>query len=164
METITKTCIKCNVEKDLSNFSPHKRYKHGVVNECKSCRVILKKEFDNKNRERYLENNRKNSTKFRTLNRDKYNLSTKMSIYKKLGVVITKEEYLKLYEQQEGKCKICNMVPTGHKKTLCLDHDHITLKVRGLLCDNCNTALGKFKDDVELLQKAINYLKTTYNG
>ncbi len=158
MESITKKCVKCKVEKDLNNFSPHKRYKYNVINECKSCRVVITKDLNNKNREKYLETNRKNSAKFRALNRDKYNLSTKMSIYKKLGVSITKEEYLKLYEQQEGKCKICNMIPSGHKKSLCLDHDHITLKVRGLLCDNCNTALGKFKDNVELLQNAINYL------
>ena len=158
MENTTKICVKCKVEKNLDNFSPHKRYKYGVVNECKSCRVIITTISNNNNREKYLENNRKKSAKFRLLNEDKYKLSTKMSIYKKLGVNITKEEYLKLYDQQQGKCKICNMIPTGHKKSLCLDHDHITLKVRGLLCDNCNTALGKFKDNSNLLQNAINYL------
>lgn len=158
MESITKTCIKCKIEKELNHFSPHKRYKHGVVNECKKCRVNITTDLNYKNKEKYLEKNRISSAKFRSLNKDSYKLSVKMSTYKKLGITITKEEYLNLYEEQEGKCKICNMIPTGHKKSLCLDHDHITLKVRGLLCDNCNTALGKFKDNIHLLQNAINYL------
>ena len=50
-------------------------------------------------------------------------------------------------------CQICNK-----KKPLHLDHDHSTGEYRGMLCVNCNTALGGFKDDVKLLNKAIEYL------
>ena len=39
-----------------------------------------------------------------------------------------------------------------------LDHNHGTGEFRGFLCDSCNTGLGKFKDDPELLNRAINYL------
>lgn len=41
---------------------------------------------------------------------------------------------------------------------LSLDHDHYTSKIRGILCQECNHAIGLFKDDVELLKKAIEYL------
>ena len=44
-------------------------------------------------------------------------------------------------------------------KTLCIDHDHKTGKIRGLLCQNCNVSIGKFKEDINIMQKAIDYLK-----
>jgi len=40
-----------------------------------------------------------------------------------------------------------------------LDHCHKTGRIRGVLCNNCNTGLGKFYDDIELLKTAINYLQ-----
>lgn len=56
---------------------------------------------------------------------------------------------------QSGKCLICNEIP----KRLVVDHCHTSGKVRGLLCDHCNTGLGRFKDSPELLMAAIRYLK-----
>ena len=68
---------------------------------------------------------------------------------------ITKKDYDFMYETQEGKCQIC-----GEKhKTLCIDHDHNTGKVRGLLCNHCNWAIGHFRDDVERIENAKNYLE-----
>jgi hypothetical protein len=45
--------------------------------------------------------------------------------------------------------------------TWCLDHNHKTGEFRGWLCHDCNRALGNFKDDTDLLEKALNYLKST---
>lgn len=62
-------------------------------------------------------------------------------------------------ESQNYCCVICGRhedVVGKHK--LVVDHCHESKKVRGLLCSNCNTALGQFKDDVRLLQNAIDYL------
>jgi hypothetical protein len=70
---------------------------------------------------------------------------------------ITPDEYIKLYESQEGKCAICDEVPST-KRGLHTDHCHTSGKVRGLLCHNCNTALGSFKDSISLLNRAVNYL------
>ena len=54
-------------------------------------------------------------------------------------------------------CDICKIDLEGKKK--CIDHNHETGKVRGVLCHSCNVALGHFRDDTELIQKAIKYLK-----
>ena len=72
---------------------------------------------------------------------------------------ITLEHYRTLERAQNGLCKICNNKCSSGKR-LAVDHNHITGKIRGLLCHNCNTGIGKFKDSENLLQSAINYLKT----
>lgn len=63
-------------------------------------------------------------------------------------------DYERMYEEQEGKCQICNIYHTK----LVVDHCHNTGNVRGLLCDPCNKGLGFFKDNSVYLQNAINYL------
>lgn len=80
-------------------------------------------------------------------------------IYKKLGIVITEEEYHNLYESQEGKCAICSKPQSDFTCKLALDHDHITKKVRGFLCKDCNIGIGLFKENSELFISAMSYLK-----
>lgn len=65
--------------------------------------------------------------------------------------------YVEMHKAQNGACPICGTVP--EKKRLYVDHDHETGQPRALLCMNCNTALGHFRDDVELLRIAITYLE-----
>jgi hypothetical protein len=69
------------------------------------------------------------------------------------------EQYKEMHKVQQGKCAICNEEPKT-KRGLHVDHDHETGKVRGLLCHGCNVALGSFKEDVTLLNKAIEYLRS----
>jgi len=69
---------------------------------------------------------------------------------------ITLEEYEILLTQQDGKCAICRMA--AGRKRLSVDHDHKTGAIRGLLCFPCNSALGRFKDDPNLLDAAKRYL------
>lgn len=57
------------------------------------------------------------------------------------------------------RCKISKSLEEFHKK-LSVDHCHKTGKVRGLLCSNCNTAIGLLKEDINVLKNAINYLTT----
>lgn len=68
-------------------------------------------------------------------------------------------DYDLIAEQQGNVCAICGKPPTS--KRLDLDHCHTTSKIRGLLCNNCNRGLGHFKDSLELLEKAKQYLAKT---
>ena len=72
---------------------------------------------------------------------------------------ISLEDYKSMLDKQYGRCAICGLdiVPIGGY--LCVDHNHSTGKVRGLLCHSCNLGLGWFKDDMARLQQAIEYLR-----
>lgn len=69
---------------------------------------------------------------------------------------ISPEEYDRLFQDQGGKCAICSMEPSDRK--LSVDHCHSTNKVRGLLCSNCNSAIGLLQEDLTLFEKAAIYL------
>lgn len=69
---------------------------------------------------------------------------------------LTQEEYDSLFDQQLGFCAICHQAPG--KRGLAVDHHHLTGKVRGLLCDRCNTGLGLFRDMPMWLRQAADYL------
>lgn len=77
---------------------------------------------------------------------------------------LTREAFEAMYRQQHGRCAICgtkvpHKVGRGQgRRTLVVDHDHETGAVRGLLCPNCNTGLGMFKDSPENLRMAAEYL------
>ena len=70
---------------------------------------------------------------------------------------VTHDEYLALLEAQGGACAICRN--SGQQRALAVDHDHVTSAIRGLLCDRCNPMLGYARDDIAILEAAIEYLK-----
>lgn len=69
---------------------------------------------------------------------------------------ITIEEYEVLFERQNGACAICKQ---PQNTALCVDHDHFTGDVRGLLCTACNRGLGLLGDTIEDIENAFDYLK-----
>lgn len=82
---------------------------------------------------------------------------------------VTAEQYQAIFDEQGGVCAICRMPETASNRSriqvadvgprrLAVDHDHATGCVRGLLCLDCNTGLGKFADDPVRLAAAMNYL------
>ena len=81
---------------------------------------------------------------------------------------ITLEQYNRMLQEQNGLCAICNQEEArklkGIVQRLSIDHDHITKKVRKLLCDRCNNLLGRAQDSILRLQEAINYLKEFSRG
>lgn len=80
--------------------------------------------------------------------------------HRKFG--ITHAEYAELYKRQNGLCAICFMPETatrnGKVKSLAVDHCHESGNIRGLLCSDCNTGIGKLKEDKSILLAAIRYL------
>jgi len=87
-------------------------------------------------------------------------IKSKRNLLKKYGITIA--QYEAMLAKQNGVCAICGKPPAGGKtssSSLHVDHDHKTGENRGLLCNNCNTGIGKFFDDVELFRKAIKYLE-----
>jgi hypothetical protein len=67
-------------------------------------------------------------------------------------------EYPRLIAFQGGRCPICKRA-TGRTKRLAVDHDHATGRPRGACCGPCNDLLAHCRDDLEMLQRAINYLR-----
>jgi hypothetical protein len=76
---------------------------------------------------------------------------------------ISLHQYNEMLEAQNGVCAICNQPEThkrnGKLKALAVDHDHKTGVIRGLLCSDCNTGIGKLKDSRKILLSASKYLK-----
>jgi hypothetical protein len=78
--------------------------------------------------------------------------------WSKRGADCTKDTRAKLHKEQDGRCAICNKHESEFTVKLGVDHCHTTNKVRGLLCTNCNHAIGQLKDSPELCFRAAEYL------
>ena len=72
---------------------------------------------------------------------------------------VDSELYELLYREQGGICAVCGSTNPGKgRKYFSIDHDHKTDRIRGLLCNTCNVAIGALRDDIDLLRAAIAYL------
>jgi hypothetical protein len=71
---------------------------------------------------------------------------------------LTVEQYNEMLISQGGVCAICRGKPRGRKTRLSVDHCHTTRKIRGLLCDHCNRAIGILGESPEVLARAADYL------
>lgn len=132
-----RKCTKCGEEKPLTNeyFTKDKHDKSGFTYRCSKCRNAASYEWNRLNKDKVKEANLKN--------RDK-----------------RKDFYNEKSESQEGKCQICGKTEMNYKnKVLCVDHNHSTGQIRGLLCGLCNSGLGKFLEDKQLFINAIKYIE-----
>jgi hypothetical protein len=132
-----KTCSKCKIEKPLSDFHNATSGKFGKHHYCKDCWSVHRKQKYKYNPKDYYDRRIRNV----------YNL--------------TQEQLMSMYHSQNKKCKICGDAyeKVSRHGGLHIDHCHTTGKVRGLLCGRCNTLLGVSKDNVVILQSAIDYLQ-----
>lgn len=73
---------------------------------------------------------------------------------------ITFEQFLNLLDKQAYICLICEVKLDPYERKTCIDHDHKTGKIRGILCNPCNLIIGHARDDCFILKKAILYLKS----
>lgn len=129
-----KQCKTCLEIKDISKFHKNHTGKDGYHNECGKCRS--KKHFSKDRRT-------KEQLKDKKL-RENYGISL--------------VDYNNMFQEQFGCCAICKRHQSELTVSLSVDHCHITKRVRGLLCYNCNSGLGRFKDNEEYLKTAITYL------
>lgn len=73
---------------------------------------------------------------------------------------ISLKKFRKMLKNQGNKCAICRSpVPDNPKRRWHVDHNHKTGKIRGILCHNCNVALGHFKENKKVMKRAIKYLE-----
>ena len=142
-------CTKCGEIKDETNFRIRTNLKRGYHSWCRECESI-------ENRKKYVPKPRRPK---KEVDVNKVKLEAKKRILKH-RYSIDYDTYTKMYDDQDGKCKICGDIKDlGGNGGLLVDHCHQTIEVRGLLCNNCNSGLGKFKDNEELLMRAIEYIK-----
>ena len=173
-----KTCARCLNEIPVSLFYKSKTHKDGYMSWCKSCVLAYGKKYflehkkeasekrkiyNTKNHDRIMEKQKeyaKNHKQDRVASSTKYkknhpeyvaNWKHRMRLKK---YSITQEEFDLLVKVQNNKCAIC-----GDTAPLCVDHDHVTGNVRGLLCRACNYSIGAMKDSPERLRSAASYLE-----
>ncbi len=131
-------CVNCTKENSV------KRFENGNV-----------KEWVQKNREKVNASNRKRYNSLSLEEKTNRNRKQQISLYG-----LTVEQYDAILIEQNYVCAICGKPEKSSlKKVLSIDHDHTNGKVRGLLCDTCNTGLGYFYDNISILYNAIEYLK-----
>jgi len=102
---------------------------------------------------------RREVSKNRTLDkiiRDK-RTTKNAQLRKKFGISLG--EYEQMLVERNYVCDICGNPEKCENKTLAIDHEHSTGRIRGLLCQNCNVSLGHFKDSPVLLRAAATYLE-----
>lgn len=129
-----KHCTKCGEQKPLSEFHKNKKSKDGFTRYCGKCCTNQSKEWYRKNP----------------------NVKRNANLIREYGITLEQFEAMKV--AQHNKCGICKSDFKNSVDT-CVDHDHTTKKVRELLCNHCNRAIGLLKESPEILKSALAYLK-----
>jgi hypothetical protein len=147
----TKTCPSCKQDKYFSEFGKDKTKKLGISSYCKPCASLNRSKNYSKNpvvgKEKLKEYYKNNKDKSRSYSlKNLYGLSV--------------EQFNEMKFMQGGSCKICKTHESNLKRKLFVDHCHTTGSIRGLLCQSCNTMIGNAKDNILVLQAAINYLSS----
>lgn len=142
-----RICKKCNIEKPIEEFGKYSSKGRTYSRwQCIPCE---------------LQRNREYLASKGTYNADRCRVYTRTKKWN-----LTEGGYEAMFDAQGGVCAICGSPPDDNK-SLAVDHDHSCCPekkscgkcIRKLLCDNCNNGLGRFKDDIDRLEKAIVYLR-----
>ena len=141
-----RRCPKCLIIKPFEEYYRSCPKNHGFSSHCAECMIAIA----SKRHKEHPEEHHKYYLKRRREGRDTH-------LRKKYGIGI--EDYESLLMEQGGVCKVCGNTDTG--KSLAVDHNHATRKVRGLLCSCCNPAIGYLKDSPILARKLADYLENS---
>lgn len=160
-----KICQKCGKGKPIDEFYRMTGMRDGYRNECKRCNLDAQAERHRLNptpaRDRAKQWKVDNPER-EAARQAAYRASGRKGIsdrksYLKRKYGITPEEYDRLLAEQDGRCAICRRRPRDDI-SFHVDHDHVTGRVRGLLCFPCNNALGDFDDSPVVLARAADYV------
>ena len=133
-----KTCNKCKKNKSLKDFyKVGGKQAHLYRSYCKECTVEM------------------NSTEKAKKTKHAWRIKTRYNL--------EIEEYNQMFVDCEEKCMIGGIHNDDLKRNLCVDHNHETGEVRGLLCTPCNAVIGYAHEDIDVLYSAIKYLKKFNN-
>jgi hypothetical protein len=154
-----KTCATCKIEKEFKEFVRDKTEKDGYTYSCKVCRREKYNLWAKNNPDKVKEKNLKRKESRKAYYRGPSGIESSRRAHLKRNYGMTLEEYNRISEAQNHVCMICGKPEMNSKnKVLCVDHNHTTGEIRGLLCGLCNSGLGNFLDNKELLMKGIEYL------
>lgn len=143
-----KQCSKCLEFKDISEFGAHSGTR--LRGNCKGCVKLHRKEY-------YKANSQKVKASSMAAYKANPRKSQNARLKRKFGISI--EQYDEMLKNQDGRCAICETHRSWFRQAFAVDHNHKTGKIRGLLCAACNTAIGKLKEDLEIIRRAMIYLQ-----
>lgn len=149
-----RQCPSCMVLLDEKAYPPS-AWKKGVGNPCRKCSSIARKSKRKADPERFRAADKK---RYRTY---KYKSVRAYQYKKEYGLTVPEVDAM--FERQLGRCLGCqkDLIKEGPRGTrFCVDHDHITKKVRGLLCNLCNRGLGMLEDNPSTLRRLLSYLQS----
>jgi hypothetical protein len=161
----TKVCTECGKRKHLTKFSTYprndKRYFRSACNECQYLRCKRsRKSNPQPHRDEVKKYGAKNPQvgikawkKWRALHPEE---CRSQRLKTKYGITLA--QYNAILAKQKGCCAVCGTKNPHPHPNFSVDHDHRTLKVRGLLCHKCNSAVGLLQDDPKLCKRAAAYL------
>jgi hypothetical protein len=132
-----KRCCTCKQTKPPTEFFRNKSRSDGLADQCRPCHAAWKASARQERPDRFKAYDRARDLK------------------RHYG--ITLDHYNALLEKQNGRCAVCDTTENGGG-VMCVDHDHATGAFRGLLCHNCNRALGLLADDPDRIDALLTYL------
>jgi len=141
-----KYCPSCETIKNIDEFSTMK-VRNGIASHCKECNRQKLQLYYNTKKGKEAKKNSYLKNKIRLKNN---------KLIRNFG--ITYDEYIKILNQQNGKCVICGKTEKENGKMLAVDHDHNTNKVRELLCASCNLVVGFIEKNDLNFKNIENYL------
>lgn len=162
----TKWCPQCKEFKPNSDFTKNKKKISGLSNLCREHANKAVADHYDKNPRSYtpeqMAHNKEKATKWNAENKDKRRKQKCNSpeYLRQIRYGLTPEQYKTMWDEQNGLCKI----PSCKNPIQFVDHNHETNEVRALLCRQCNTAIGHFRENPELMREAALYVEKFKNG
>lgn len=159
----SRVCCACRVEKPIAEFGRHIYSPGGVSRRCAQCN----REYSKSRYRADLEKNRAENTERQR--RRRASAPQKVRAYRlKWWFDMELSQFEGMLASQNGLCAVCKRPETnafkGKVRDLCVDHDHETGAIRGLLCTRCNRALGLLGDDPKIVWEMARYIDKHKSG